>query len=228
MDHFPIRPSSQELVTTTLALRKRGLWPLPPGPLVAIVGARRPTTYGDAVAARLAEDLTAHGTIILSGLSVGIETVAHQAALDAGGRPVAVLGTGLDAVYPATCAALAERIVSAGGTLLSAFPDDARPSVENFPCRNATIATLADVVVLVEAAVNATALATVEAALALDKPVLAVPGSIFSPYSVGCHQPLRAGVGLVQSSADVLAALPGQRPDRASILAAVADQAVPS
>jgi DNA processing protein len=181
------------------------------------VGARRPTPYGEAVAERLAQDLAAQGVLIIGGLSLGIESAAHQAALDVGGRTVAVLGTGVDVVYPTAQAELAERILSAGGTLLSAFPDGTRPRAANFPRRNWTIAAIADVVVIVEAAVNSTALTTAEAAHALDKTVMVVPGSIFSPLSAGCHQLLRDGAAIVQSSADVLAALPLDRPTHASL-----------
>jgi DNA processing protein len=206
-----------EPVRTEHELRSRGPWPLPNGPRVAIVGARRPTTYGEAVAERLAQDLAKHGVLVVGGLSRGIEAVAHQGALDAGGRTVAVLDTGVDVVYPTAHSELAERILSAGGTLLSAFPDGTRPRAANFPRRNWTIACLADVVVVVEASANSIALTTAEAALALDKTVMVVPGSVFSPLSVGCHQLIRDGAGLVQNSTDILSALPLDRPTEASL-----------
>jgi DNA processing protein len=217
MDHVPIELHGQEADPTTLELRSRGPWPLPSGPRVAIVGARRPTPYGEAVAERLAQDLVRHGVLVVGGLSGGIEAIAHQAALDVGGRTVAVLGTGVDVVYPATQAELADRILSAGGTLLSAFPDGTRPRAANFPRRNWTMAGLADVVVVVEAAANSTAVTTAETALALAKTVMVVPGSIFSPLSVGSHQLIRDGAGLVQTTADILSALPLDRPTQASL-----------
>src|SRR6266436_5588255 len=101
MDHVPIDTGGQEADPTTLELRSRGPWPLPVGPRVAIVGARRPTPYGEAVAERLAQDLARHGVLVVGGLSLGIEAAAHRSALDAGGRTVAVLGTGVDVIYPA-------------------------------------------------------------------------------------------------------------------------------
>lgn len=188
-------------------LAARGRWPPPPGPRVAIVGARRPTPYGEAVAERLAADLAAAGVVVVSGLALGIDAAAHEGALAAEGCTVGVLGTGVDVIYPAAHAELASRIVAAGGALVSQFPAGTRPQRGNFPRRNWTIAALSDAVVVVEAAEGSGALITAEAALALDRDVLAVPGSVFSPLSVGCHQLLRDGAGLVQNSRDVLAAL---------------------
>jgi DNA processing protein len=190
-------------------LRARGRWPLPAGPRVAIVGARRPTPYGEAVAERLATDLARAGVIVVSGLALGIDSAAHEGALLGAGPTVAVLGTGVDVVYPASNAGLADRILAAGGTLVSQFPDGTGPQRGNFPRRNWTIAALADLVVVVEAAVGSGALITADAALAQDRTVLAVPGSVFSPLSVGCHQLLRDGAGLVQNARDVLAELHG-------------------
>jgi DNA protecting protein DprA len=217
MDHVPIDLAGQEADATTLELRSRGPWPLHKSPSVAIVGARCPTPYGEAVTERLAQDLAHRGVLIVGGLSRGIEAVAHQTALDAGGRTVAVLGTGVDVVYPAAHAELAERILSSGGTLLSAFPDGTRPRAANFRRRNWTMAALVDVVVVVEAPAGSVALTTAEAALALDKTVLAVPGSVFSPLSVGCHQLIRDGAALVQNTTDILSALAVHRPTDASL-----------
>jgi DNA processing protein len=186
-------------------LQARGRWPPPAGPRVAIVGARRPTPYGEAVAERLAADLAAAGVVVVSGLALGIDAAAHEGALQVGGCTVAVLGTGVDVIYPAAHVELAGRIAAGGGALVSQFPAGTRPQRGNFPRRNWTIAALADVVVVVEAAEGSGALITAEAALALDREVMAVPGSVFSPLSVGCHQLLRDGAGLVQNARDVLA-----------------------
>lgn len=185
-------------------LRVRGTWPPPRGPRVAIVGARRPTPYGEAVAERLATDLGQAGVVIVSGLALGIDAAAHQGALEAGAATVAVLGTGVDIVYPARHHGLAQRIVALGGAVVSQFPDGTPPRRDHFPRRNWTIAGLSQAVVVVEAAVGSGALITAEAALALGRTVLAVPGSVFSPLSVGCHQLLRDGAGLVQNARDVL------------------------
>jgi DNA processing protein len=188
-------------------LHFRGRWPPPEGPRIAVVGSRRPTPYGEAVAERLAADLAAAGAVIVSGLARGIDSAAHRGALEAGGVTVAVLGTGVDIVYPAENAALAARLLEAGGALVSEFADGTPPRRGHFPRRNWTMAALADLVVVVEAAEGSGALITAEAALALNREVMAVPGSIFSPLSVGTHQLLRDGAGLVQNARDVLAAL---------------------
>jgi DNA processing protein len=189
------------------ALRTKGRWPPPEGPRVAIVGSRRPSPYGEAVAEQLALELARAGVVVISGLALGIDAAAHRGALNAGGVTVAVLGTGVDVIYPSSHTMLAEAIVKGGGALVSQFPDGTAPRRHHFPARNYTIAQLADVVVVVEAAEGSGALITSEAALDLHKEVMAVPGSIFSPLSVGTHGLLRDGAGLVQNARDVLVAL---------------------
>ena len=123
------------------------------------------------------------------------------------GITVAVMGTGVDVVYPAAHFRLAEQILSAGGALVSQFPDGTNPRRQNFPARNWTMAALSDVVVVVEAGEGSGALITAEAALHIHKEVMAVPGSIFSALSVGTHALLRDGAGLVQNARDILAVL---------------------
>ena len=188
------------------ALNARGRWPPPDGPRVAIVGSRRPSPYGEAVAEQLAADLARAGVIVVSGLALGCDAAAHRGALIGGGVTVAVMGTGVDIVYPAAHFRLAEEILAAGGALVSQFPNGTAPRRHNFPARNLTIAALSDVVVVVEAVQGSGALITAEAALDLHKEVMAVPGSIFSPLSVGTHALIRDGAGLVQNARDVLAA----------------------
>jgi DNA processing protein len=188
-------------------LRTRGRWPPPEGPRAAIVGSRRPTPYGEAVAEELALELARAGVVIISGLALGIDAAAHRGALNAGGVTVAVMGTGVDVVYPASHSPLAEAILAGGGALVSQFPDGTAPRRHNFPARNYTMAALSDVVVVVEAAEGSGALITAEAALDLHKEVMAVPGSVFSPQSIGTHGLIRDGAGLVQNARDVLAVL---------------------
>jgi DNA processing protein len=189
------------------AIRTRGRWPPPEGPRVAIVGSRRPSPYGEAVAEQLAADLARAGVVVVSGLALGIDAAAHRGALAGGWVTVAVMGTGVDIVYPAAHSKLAEEIVAAGGALVSQFPDGTAPRRHNFPARNWTMAALSDAVVVVEAAEGSGALITADAALELHKEVLAVPGSVFSPLSVGTHQLIRDGALLVQNARDVLATL---------------------
>jgi DNA processing protein len=188
-------------------LHARGAWPLREGPRVAIVGSRRPSPYGEAVAEQLAADLARSGVTVISGLALGIDAAAHRGALNSGGITVAVMGTGVDVVYPAAHFRLAEQILAAGGALVSQFPDGTNPRRQNFPARNWTMAALSDVVVVVEAGEGSGALITAEAALHLHKEVMAVPGSVFSPLSIGAHALLRDGAGLVQNARDVLAIL---------------------
>ncbi|HZQ50496.1 MAG TPA: DNA-processing protein DprA [Candidatus Dormibacteraeota bacterium] len=192
-------------------LRTRGRWPPPPGPRAAIVGSRRPSPYGEAVAEQLGSELAAAGVVIVSGLALGVDAAAHRGALHGGGTTVAVMGTGVDVVYPPSHAGLADEIVAGGGALVSQFPDGALPRRHNFPARNYTMAAISDVVVVVEAAQGSGALITAEAAVELGKDVLAVPGSIFSPLSVGTHGLISDGAGLVQNARDVLAALRVER-----------------
>jgi DNA processing protein len=174
---------------------------------VAIVGSRRPSPYGEAVAEQLALELARAGVVIVSGLALGIDAGAHRGALNGGGVTVAVMGTGVDIIYPASHGVLAEAILAGGGALVSQFPDGTAPRRHNFPARNYTMAALSDVVVVVEAAEGSGALITAEAALDLHKEVMAVPGSVFSPLSVGTHGLIRDGAGLVQNARDVLALL---------------------
>src|SRR5437660_7043702 len=188
-------------------LRTRGRWPPPEGPRAAIVGSRRPSPYGEAVAEQLGLELARAGVIVVSGLALGIDAAAHRGALNGGGVTVAVMGTGVDVIYPAAHGVLAEAILAAGGALVSQFPDGTAPRRHNFPARNYTMAALADVVVVVEAAEGSGALITAEAALDLHKEVMAVPGSIFSPLSVGTHALIRDGAGLAQNARDMLAVL---------------------
>ena len=188
-------------------LHVRGRWPLPARPRVAIVGSRRPSPYGEAVAEQLGSDLAKSDVIVISGLALGIDAAAHRGALNGGGLTVAVMGTGVDVVYPAAHFRLAEEILAAGGALVSQFPDGTNPRRQNFPARNWTMAALSDVVVVVEAGEGSGALITADAAVHLHKEVMAVPGSIFSALSVGAHSLLRDGAGLVQNARDVVAVL---------------------
>lgn len=174
---------------------------------MAVVGSRRASPYGEAVAEQLASELARAGVVVVSGLAVGIDSAAHRGCIEGGGVTVAVMGTGVDVVYPAGNVRLAEEILASGGALVSQFPDGTPPARYNFPARNHTIACLCDAVVVVEAAEGSGALITAEAALDLHKEVMAVPGSIFSPLSVGAHALLRDGAGLVQNARDVLSAL---------------------
>lgn len=176
---------------------------LPDEPLVAIVGTRRATTYGQEVAHRLAQDLARNGVTVVSGLALGIDTEAHKGALVAGGRTIAVLACGVDQPYPLRNRELAAKIV-AQGALLSDYPPGTAPEPRNFPPRNRIISGLSLGVVVVEAGERSGALITCNFATEQGRDVLAVPGSIFSPVSRGCHELLSQGARLVRGVEDVL------------------------
>lgn len=171
-------------------------------PAVALVGSRRSTPYGRAAAERLAYDLALAGVTVVSGLARGIDGAAHRAALDGGGRTVAVLGCGADVVYPREHRHLADDVI-AHGALVSEFPPGTPPRPGHFPRRNRMISGLALGVVLVEGAADSGALVTVDYALEQGRDVFAVPGSIFSPKSRAPHQLLRQGARVVESVADI-------------------------
>lgn len=173
---------------------------------VAVVGSRRATPYGLAAAERLAFDLAQEGVTIVSGLARGIDSAAHKAALDGGGRTVAVLGCGADVTYPPEHRRLAEAVATRGA-LVSEFPPGTPPLPGHFPRRNRIISGLALGVVVVEGSRDSGALVTVDFALDQGREVFAVPGSIFSPRSVAPHSLLRQGACMVEGAADILSEL---------------------
>lgn len=173
---------------------------------LAVVGSRAATPLGRAFARALAADLAAAGLTIVSGLARGIDTAAHQGALDAGGRTVAVLGSGIDAVYPRENAALA-RAIARRGAVVSEFPPGTGPWRQNFPRRNRTIAGWARATIVVEAGEKSGALHTARTALEEGRDVMAVPGHPSLPGCAGTNALLRDGAALVRGAADVLAEL---------------------
>jgi len=182
---------------------------------VALVGTRRATPYGENVAERLAAALAHHGVTVVSGLAKGIDTRAHQSAVRAGGRTIAVLANGLDQVYPAQNARLAHAIAAGAGALVSEFAPGIPPDAVNFPRRNRIISGLARVTVIVEAGERSGALITADYALEQGRDVLAVPGAIYSPTSAGTNLLIKQGATPVTSVEDILEALvlPADTPD---------------
>ncbi len=178
-------------------------------PCVAMVGSRRCSTYGQNAALMLARDLAQRGVTIISGLARGIDAAAHRGALEAGGRTVAVMGTGIDTVYPRDHKKLAGEILDGGGALVSEFPLGTPPAPQNFPYRNRVISGLSLGVVLVEAAENSGSLITARLAMEQNREVFAVPGNITSRNSFGTNYLIKgAGAKLVQQWQDVAAELP--------------------
>lgn len=176
---------------------------LPNEPAVAIVGTRQATPYGREVARRLAQELARNGVTVVSGLALGIDTEAHQGALAGGGRTIAVLACGVEQPYPLRNRELAARIID-HGALVSDYPPGTAPEPRNFPPRNRIISGLSLGVVVVEAGARSGALITCDFAAEQGRDVLAVPGSILSPASRGCHDLLAQGARLVRGVEDVL------------------------
>ncbi len=176
-------------------------------PSLALVGARRATPYGRRIAREWAREVVLAGAGVVSGLALGVDAEAHRGALEAGGYTVAVLGSGLDVVYPYQNRGLAEEIVARGGALISEFPLGAKPERWHFPHRNRLIAGLAQAVLVVEAAERSGSLITARLAVEAGREVLAVPGSVFSPQSRGTHYLLKEGAYPATSVEDLLEAL---------------------
>lgn len=173
---------------------------------VAMVGTRKASVYGREVARRLGSELAASGVTIVSGLARGIDGVSHKAALEAGGRTIAVLGSGVDQIYPPEHRDLAKAIIE-HGALVSDYPLGTRPEASNFPPRNRVISGLSLGTIVVEAGKRSGALITADFALDQGRDVFAVPGSILSPGSVGCNRLLRDGAHVVTEALDVLEVL---------------------
>ena len=170
---------------------------------VALVGTRKASVYGREVARRLASDLAHNDVTVVSGLARGIDSVAHRAALEAGGRTIAVMGSGVDYIYPAEHRKLAEEIAE-NGAIVSDFPLGTRPESSNFPARNRIISGLSLGTLVIEAGLRSGALITADFALDHGREVFAVPGSILSPASAGCNRLLRDGAHVVTEVGDIL------------------------
>lgn len=189
---------------------------------IAVVGSRNATAQGEANAASFAKALSDAGLTIVSGLAVGIDAAAHRGGLQGPGSTIAVLGTGADVRYPRRNLELANHIAEEG-LLLSEFPLGTSPVAGNFPRRNRLISGLAQGCLVIEAALASGSLITARAAAEQGREVFALPGSIHSPLSKGCHSLIKAGAKLVESAEDVLAELSGFR--TSGYVSATADEA---
>ncbi len=170
---------------------------------LAVVGTRRPTVYGRQVTEEIVTELVRSKITIVSGLAKGIDSVAHNTALEAGGRSIAVMGGGLDTIYPAENANLARTIIK-NGALLSEYRIGTRPKPENFPRRNRLMSGLSLGVLVVEAGKTSGALITAHLALEQNREVFAIPGSILSPASRGTNQLIKEGAKIVHDFGDIL------------------------
>ena len=176
-------------------------------PRVAIVGSRKVSPYGREVTNKLAYDLASRGVVIISGLALGVDALAHKAALDAGGTTVAVLPSPLGRIYPSSHAQLAKQILERGGTLVSEYDEAVPFSRVLFIARNRIVSGIAQALLITEAAEKSGTMHTARFALEQGRDVLAVPGSIFSPTSAGTNNLIKAGATPVTDYLDVLHAL---------------------
>ncbi len=172
---------------------------------IGIVGTRRPSSYGVEVTRSLSSYLASVGICIVSGLALGIDTVAHKSAIDAGGRTWAVLGSSCENIYPTSNISLVRQIMEKGGAIISEFPPGVMPSAENFPRRNRVIAGISKGVVVTEAPEKSGALITAYLAVEYGRDVFAVPGNISSSKSKGTNKLIKEGAYLVDSPDDIIA-----------------------
>lgn len=176
-------------------------------PRVAIVGSRKVTPYGRGVTKQFASELASKGIVIVSGLAFGVDAIAHQAALDAGGQTLAVLPSGISRVYPSSHQQLANNIVRQGGALISEYQDGDKSYPGNFVSRNRLVSGISDVLLVTEAATHSGTMHTANFASQQGKIVFAVPGNITSPLSSGTNNLIKNGAKLITESADILKAL---------------------
>lgn len=184
-----------------------GELPSTPVKSVAIVGSRKPTPYGKSVTEKIVHALAEHNVTIISGLALGIDSIAHRAALKFNTPTIAVMARGLNGIYPASHFSLSREIVKAGGALISTYPADMPAQPYHFLERNRIISGLSSIVIVTEAAVKSGTLNTASHALEQGKDVFAVPGNISSPMSAGCNRLIRQGAQPLIDTSDILSAL---------------------
>jgi len=204
-DEYP--PLLREISDAPLVLYVHGDASLLSRHAVAMVGSRRPSAYGSSVAHRLASDLAQRGLVVVSGLARGIDSASHRGALEAPGRTIAVLGSGIDVIYPRENKSLAKKIMESGA-VISEFPLGTGPTPQNFPIRNRIISGLALGVVIVEAAEYSGSLITARLALEQNREVFGVPGNITSAQSFGPNHLIKQGAKLVDQWIDVIEEFP--------------------
>jgi DNA processing protein len=173
-------------------------------PSVAIVGSRKPTSYGKEVTYQLAHELAGYGIVIISGLALGVDSIAHKAAIEAGGITLAVLGSGVDQIYPASHRGLAQDIVAHGGAIISEYELGTLARDFQFLERNRIVSGLSDAIIVTEAAARSGTLSTAAHALNQGKEVFVVPGNITSPLSVGCNNLIKQGAHPITCAKDVV------------------------
>lgn len=206
-----ISPQSNKFtqITASIALVPKRLYyigelPAERRPTVAIVGTRKPTAYGREVTAQIAGELARRGVVIVSGMALGVDGIAHRAALEAHGTTIAVQGNGLARLYPSTHQQLGQDIIKGGGAIISEYEPDVPARDFQFLERNRIVSGLSDAVLITEAAAHSGTLNTAKHALEQGKEVFVVPGNITSPLSAGCNALLKQGATPVTSAEDIL------------------------
>ncbi len=204
--HYP--PSLRWVPDPPLLLYVRGAIEQDDGLAIAVVGSRKPSNYGNAMAQRLSTELAQRGFTIVSGVARGIDSQAHHSVLQAGGRTLAVLGSGINVIYPPENRRLCERISSGQGAILSEFPIDTKPDRWNFPRRNRIISGLSLGTLVVEATAHSGALHTARHTLEQGREVFAIPGRIDMPHSRGTNNLIKQGAKLVECVDDITSEFP--------------------
>ena len=182
----------------------RGKLPAKRVKTVAIVGTRKPSAYGREIATKIASECAKNGIVVVSGLALGIDSIAHRAAIDSGGKTIAVLANGVDKIYPRSHEDLGQKILQTNGAILSEYPNNTPARPWQFLARNRIVSGLADAVVIIEAASRSGTLSTANHALDQGKEIFAVPGNITSPLSAGCNQLIKNGANPLTSAEDLL------------------------
>lgn len=176
---------------------------------IAVVGTRHPTPYGRKAARQFTRDLVENGLTVISGLAYGIDTIAHQTTLDTGGLTVAVLGSGIDNIYPGSNRKLAESIIENGGAVLSEFPPGTNPDAGNFPVRNRIVSGMSMGVLVVESGIEGGSMITARLALDQNREVFVIPHAFDTSSGAGCNYLIKNGLGkLVQDITDALSEIP--------------------
>ncbi len=179
-------------------------------PCIGVIGSRKCSTYGENASEMLSRDLASRGITVVSGLARGIDTAGHRGAIRGQGKTVAVMGTGLDSVYPKENNGLVREIIAAGGCVVTQFPLGTPPIPENFPYRNRIISGLSHGVVIIEASERSGSLITARLAMEQNREVMAVPGNITSRNSFGTNYLIKTGAKLVQQWQDIVAEMPSE------------------
>lgn len=188
----------------TIYIQSNNLDDLMSRPRVAIVGTRKVTLYGKTVTHQFASELAKAGVVIVSGLAIGVDAIAHRAALEAGGLTIAVMPCGLGQIYPSSHCGLAEQILEQGGALISEYPPGSNIAYKNqFVERNRIVSGMSDALLITEATANSGTMHTARFALEQGKDILAVPGNITSPTSIGTNNLIRTGATPASSTQDV-------------------------